>query len=359
MQYKVIQLCRIDIQKHFSKPNYRAEKMAEERALEEQRLEKESKTTVGAVKQLIQKVSSLAISDNIISNSKQITPRKMRSSRNVHRDKSPGFNAAYYESEMKQINTHRQGTYRSNSFYNIDTRKPSADYAIKGGDSEMLQNNLDQDHSLLANKQNSTFTLKKSHSRDDMHVEEDGEIIVTRTRDNLTVESSDDQRKYRSRKSSLPLSANLRQLSRPKGRGSSRVQVFNEKNAKDTVIPEDNLEDAQSPIKRKIKFTANNVNDKSKFSKTDPSFKEEQSLYGFLKMQCNNEHQKSIETEPYAESHGADKSEHAKKNVSSPDNDELHDAKQETDATPPQISQTAKIENPVDDPQKFVAKGNS
>ena len=104
-----------------------------------------------------------------------------------------------------------------------------------------------------------------------MQVAEDGDIMVTRTRNNLTVESSDDQKKPRSRKSSLPLSANLRQLSRPKGRGSSHVQDFNEFNAKDTVIPEDYLEDAQSPIKRKIKFTANNVDDKNKFSNKDPS----------------------------------------------------------------------------------------
>ena len=130
--------CRIDLQKHFSKPDYRAEKAAEERAIEQKRFDKESKTTVGAVKRLIQKVSSLAISDNIISNSKQITPRKMRSSRNVHRDKSPVSNAAYYDSEMKQINTHRQGAYRSDSYFDIDTRKPGADSAIKGGDYEIL-----------------------------------------------------------------------------------------------------------------------------------------------------------------------------------------------------------------------------
>ena len=62
--------CSIDLKKHFAKPDYRAEKAAEEREIERKLLEKEAKTTVGAVKRLIQKVSSLAISDNIISNSK-------------------------------------------------------------------------------------------------------------------------------------------------------------------------------------------------------------------------------------------------------------------------------------------------
>lgn len=236
--------CRIDLQKHFSKPDYRAEKAAEEREIEQKRFEKESKTTVGAVKRLIQKVSSLAISDNIISNSKQITPRKMRSSRNVFRDKSPISNAAYYDSEMKQINTHRQGTYSRGSFLDIDTHQPGANSAIKGGDYEILQKNLDQDHSILANKQTSSFTLNRSQSRDDMQVAEDGDIMVTRTRNNLTVDSSEDQKKPRSRKSSLPLSGNIRQLSRHKTRGSSHYQDFNEFNAKDTVIPEDQLEDA-------------------------------------------------------------------------------------------------------------------
>ena len=96
----------------------------------------------------------------------------------------------------------------------------------------------------MANKHNTSFTLNRSHSRDDMQVGEDGDIMGTRTRNNLTVESSDEQKKPRSRKSSLPLSATLRQLSRPKGRGSSHVQDFNVVSAKDTVIPEDHLEDA-------------------------------------------------------------------------------------------------------------------
>ena len=45
--------CRIDLQKHFSKPDYRAEKVAEEREHQRKLFEKESKTTVGAVKRLI------------------------------------------------------------------------------------------------------------------------------------------------------------------------------------------------------------------------------------------------------------------------------------------------------------------
>ena len=45
--------CRIDLQKHFSKPDYWAEKLAEEREQQRKLLEKEAKTTVGAVKRLI------------------------------------------------------------------------------------------------------------------------------------------------------------------------------------------------------------------------------------------------------------------------------------------------------------------
>ena len=52
-------------------------------------------------------------------------------------------------------------------------------------------------------------------------------------------------------------------------------------------------------------------------------------------MQCNNEQQKSLETELKVDNPGADKSNFAEKTLSSPDIDELHDAKQETDATPP------------------------
>ena len=77
-----------------------------------------------------------------------------------------------------------------------------------------------------------------------MQVGENSDIMGIRARNNLTVESSDDQKKTRSRKSSLPLSTNLRQLSRPKGRGSSHKQDFNIVSAKDSVIPEDHLEDA-------------------------------------------------------------------------------------------------------------------
>ena len=68
----------------------------------------------------------------------------MRSSRNVDRDKSPISGAAYYDSDMKQINTQRHGAYSRESFFDIDTRQPGANSAIKGGgDYEILQKNLD------------------------------------------------------------------------------------------------------------------------------------------------------------------------------------------------------------------------
>ena len=51
--------------------------------------------------------------------------------------------------------------------------------------------------------------------------------------------------------------------------------------------------------------------------------------------QQEKEQQKSLETELKVDSPGADQSKFAKKTLSSPDIDELHDAKQETEATPP------------------------
>ena len=53
--------CKLDLTKHFSKPDYQAERMAEEKKQHQRMLEKESRTTLGAVKRLIQKVSSLSV----------------------------------------------------------------------------------------------------------------------------------------------------------------------------------------------------------------------------------------------------------------------------------------------------------
>ena len=57
--------CKIDLQKHFSTPDYRAE--IREREYEEYRkkMEKEAKTQTGAVKRLIQKISSMAVADQV------------------------------------------------------------------------------------------------------------------------------------------------------------------------------------------------------------------------------------------------------------------------------------------------------
>ena len=56
----------VDVKEHFSRPNFKEEKIAEEK--EEERLfqMKEAKTTVGAVKRLIQKVASCSINENIL-----------------------------------------------------------------------------------------------------------------------------------------------------------------------------------------------------------------------------------------------------------------------------------------------------
>ena len=53
--------CKVDIQKHFSRPDYRAEKAAEAMDEHKKLLEREARTTVGAVKRLIQKVSSMSV----------------------------------------------------------------------------------------------------------------------------------------------------------------------------------------------------------------------------------------------------------------------------------------------------------
>ena len=60
MQGVVSKDCRIDLTKHFKKPDYVAEKQAEE--FEKQKIadEREAKTTVGAVKRLIEKVGNFS-----------------------------------------------------------------------------------------------------------------------------------------------------------------------------------------------------------------------------------------------------------------------------------------------------------
>ena len=53
-------------------------------------------------------------------------------------------------------------------------------------------------------------------------------------------------------------------------------------------------------------------------------------------MQCNNEHQKSLETEPEADGpESADKAKLAQRTQPTPDIDEIHDAKQDSADTPP------------------------
>jgi hypothetical protein len=58
--------CTIDLQKHFAKPDFKAEKLAMEKEEHRKLIQKEKNTTVGAVMRLIQKVSSNAVSANLI-----------------------------------------------------------------------------------------------------------------------------------------------------------------------------------------------------------------------------------------------------------------------------------------------------
>lgn len=81
--------CKVDIQKHFCKPDFATQKMLEEREEERKRVEKEAKTTVGAVKRLIQRVSSLSVTDNLIVrgfDQDNVTPTKPK---NTSRPRSP------------------------------------------------------------------------------------------------------------------------------------------------------------------------------------------------------------------------------------------------------------------------------
>ena len=71
--------CRIDVNKHFKKPDYVAEKMAEETEKQRMADEREAKTTVGAVKRLIEKVGSLTITDNFAKPKDKRHVKKMQS----------------------------------------------------------------------------------------------------------------------------------------------------------------------------------------------------------------------------------------------------------------------------------------
>ena len=64
MQGVISKNLSMNIQKHFAKPDYKAERKAEMEEEERRREEAEAKTTVGAVKLLIRKVNSMNISEN-------------------------------------------------------------------------------------------------------------------------------------------------------------------------------------------------------------------------------------------------------------------------------------------------------
>ena len=70
--------CKIDLQKHFAKHDDRAEQKAIEQEKQRQQDEKESKTTVGAVKRLIQKFSSLSINNDSIMGELGQTPKRKK-----------------------------------------------------------------------------------------------------------------------------------------------------------------------------------------------------------------------------------------------------------------------------------------
>ena len=85
MQGVVSKDCRIDITKHFKKPDYVAEKQAEE--FEKQKIadEREAKTTVGAVKRLIEKVGNFSATNHLDIDSKathKLKVKKIQSSLN-------------------------------------------------------------------------------------------------------------------------------------------------------------------------------------------------------------------------------------------------------------------------------------
>ena len=77
MQGVVSKDCRIDITKHFKKPDYVAEKQAEEFEKQKQADEREAKTTVGAVKRLIEKVGNFSTTNHLDIDSKSTHKRKV------------------------------------------------------------------------------------------------------------------------------------------------------------------------------------------------------------------------------------------------------------------------------------------
>ena len=93
--------CKIDLQKHFAKHDYKSEIKAAEQEKERKRDEKESRTTVGAVKRLIEKFSSLSINNENIMNkdfgsSPKRPKRRLRQKNSEHSatDAKPGSRQA-------------------------------------------------------------------------------------------------------------------------------------------------------------------------------------------------------------------------------------------------------------------------
>ena len=78
MQGVVSKDCRIDIKQHFQKPDYVAEKVAVEIEKQKKADEREAKTTVGAVKRLIEKVGNFSTNMNLDIDSKSKNSRKIK-----------------------------------------------------------------------------------------------------------------------------------------------------------------------------------------------------------------------------------------------------------------------------------------
>ena len=212
----------------------------------------------------------MGVSENILTKPfADLTPRKIKTTRNTARPRSP-TNPVNYDSDLKPGNFKRAQTFSRGSFFEKATFGGGIECLRVKDDDEYYSSRPDKENSMLANRQNE-YSLAKSHSRDAIKGDKDKLALLgddIRVKNNLTVESMDDDDDNKtnktgpSRKGSLPLRSKNLLLS---FRDGSNVKDRHKISDKD-IVAEDYNEDVQSPVKRKIKFTARDVDD-SRFSK--------------------------------------------------------------------------------------------
>ena len=117
--------CRIDIRQHFQKPDYVAEKQAEEFEKQKKADEREAKTTVGAVKRLIEKVGNFSTTNNLDLDNKSMNSKKAKRMHTVMPKKRGRSSSPDSPLSMKP-KIARAKTFSRNSFLD-QMRQPSED----------------------------------------------------------------------------------------------------------------------------------------------------------------------------------------------------------------------------------------